>query len=81
MDLNAPIDLTIGPYETYEDEMFGYSRFEGYVTLRDEAESRSSSGLAGTCRNWKIIRDGRPVSQSEARLAAPIRVVNEVQCW
>jgi hypothetical protein len=40
MDLDAPIDVTIGPYETYEDELFGYkAAFEAYVTLRDEAES------------------------------------------
>src|SRR5262249_52094860 len=24
MELDSPIDLTIGPYETYEDELFGY---------------------------------------------------------
>ena len=24
MDLDAPIDITIGPYETYNDELFGY---------------------------------------------------------
>src|SRR6266446_9426997 len=35
MDLDAPIDVTIGPYETYEDEMFGYKAgFEAYITLR-----------------------------------------------
>ena len=40
MDLDAPIELTIGPYETYEDELFGYkAAFEAFVTLRDEAES------------------------------------------
>ena len=40
MDLDAPIEVTIGPYETYEDELFGYkAAFEAYVTLRDEAES------------------------------------------
>src|SRR2546421_5300515 len=40
MDLDAPIELTIGPYETYEDELFGYkAAFEAYVTLRDEGES------------------------------------------
>src|SRR5262249_219039 len=40
MDLDAPIDVTIGPYETYEDELFSYkAAFEAYVTLRDEAES------------------------------------------
>ena len=24
MDLNSPLDITIGPYETYNDELFGY---------------------------------------------------------
>jgi hypothetical protein len=24
MDLDAPVDVTIGPYETYEDGIFGY---------------------------------------------------------
>src|SRR6185436_15990181 len=40
MDLKGPIDVTIGPYETYEDELFGYkAAFEAYVTLTDAAES------------------------------------------
>src|SRR6185369_17932692 len=40
MDLDSPIDLTIGPYETYEDELFSYkAAFEAYVTLRDDAET------------------------------------------
>src|SRR5262249_10403118 len=40
MKLDAPIDITIGPYETYMDELFGYkAAFEAYVTLRDDAET------------------------------------------
>ena len=40
MALDSPIDLTIGPYETYEDELFSYkAAFEAYVTLRDDAET------------------------------------------
>ena len=40
MQLDAPIDVTIGPYETYNDELFGYkAAFEAYVTLRDEQET------------------------------------------
>jgi hypothetical protein len=39
MDLDSPIDVTIGPYETYEDGLFGYkAAFEAYVTLRDDEE-------------------------------------------
>src|SRR5262249_52482432 len=33
MKLDAPIDVTIGPYETYNDEIFGYkASFEAYIT-------------------------------------------------
>ena len=42
MDLDAPLDITIGPYETYNDELFGYkAAFEAYVTCatRRRAES------------------------------------------
>src|ERR1044072_4459680 len=40
MDLKSPIDLTIGPYETYEDELVRYKAgFEAYVTLTDAEES------------------------------------------
>src|SRR6185437_4922292 len=39
-DLDAPVDFTIGPYETYNDELFGYkAAFEAYVNLRDEEET------------------------------------------
>ena len=56
MDLDSPIDVTIGPYETYEDELFSYkAAFEAYVTLRDDAETASSRSLAVTCRSWRTI--------------------------
>ncbi len=69
MDLDAPIDVTIGPYETYADEMFGYkATYEAYVTLRDEAETAKLDALqylpAGTGRPFA---DGGPVPQSETR--------------
>ena len=78
MDLDAAIDVTIGPYETYEDELFGYkAAFEAYVTLRDDAESA------------KLQRFGRYLQELESNLpiearyrnprigaAAPIRVVD-----
>lgn len=44
MDLDAPLDITIGPYETYNDEIFGYkAAFEAYVNLRDDKESNKLS--------------------------------------
>src|ERR1700721_883061 len=40
MDLDAPVDVTYGPYETYQDEIFGYkAAFEAYINVRDDKES------------------------------------------
>src|SRR5688500_3482609 len=48
MELDSPIDVTFGPYETYEDELFSYkAAFEAYVTLRDEAESAKLVKFSG----------------------------------
>lgn len=40
MDQDGAVELTIGPYETYEDRLFGYkAAFEAFLTLTDPAES------------------------------------------
>jgi hypothetical protein len=40
MDIDSPIEVTIGPYETYEDGLFGYkAAFEAFITVADPAES------------------------------------------
>ncbi len=80
MDLDAPIDVTIGPYETYEDELFNYkAAFEAYVTLRDDAESAK---LARFSRYLQELEDHLPIDAGyrnpQLGAAAPIRVVNEV---
>ncbi|CAL1399937.1 unnamed protein product [Linum trigynum] len=37
MDLDSKIDVTIGPYETYEDSLFGYkATFESFIGIRDD---------------------------------------------
>lgn len=80
MDLDAPIDVTIGPYETYEDEMFGYkAAFEAYVTLRDDAETAKLTKFSGYLQE---LEDNLPMDPKYRNLklgaASPIRVVNEV---
>lgn len=80
MDLDSPIDVTIGPYETYEDELFGYkAAFEAYVTLRDEAESAK---LAKFSAHLQDLEDHLPIDAKyrnpKLGPASPIRVVNEV---
>src|SRR5215470_10362669 len=40
MDLDSEIDVTFGPYEVYEDDLFNWkAAFEAFVTVRDKAES------------------------------------------
>jgi hypothetical protein len=80
MDLDAPIDVTIGPYETYEDELFGYKAgFEAYVTLRDAAESAK---LVKFSQYLQEIEDHLPIEAKyrnpKLGAASPMRVVNEV---
>lgn len=41
MDVTGPIEITIGPYETYADELYQYkASFEAFVALRDQEESK-----------------------------------------
>ncbi len=80
MDLDAPIDVTIGPYETYEDELFGYkAAFEAYVTLRDVAESAK---LTKFSKYLQELENNLPIEPEyrnpKLGAASPMRVVNEV---
>jgi hypothetical protein len=80
MDLDAPLDITFGPYETYNDELFGYkAAFEAYINIRDDQES---ARLAFLGQHLQEIENNLPedTRYRVARLgaAAPIRVVNEV---
>ena len=80
MDLDAPIDVTIGPYETYEDELFGYkAAFEAFITLRDEAESTKLAKFSGYLQE---LEDNLPIDpryrNPKLGAASPIRVVDNV---
>ncbi|HTG88026.1 MAG TPA: hypothetical protein VL907_13360 [Pyrinomonadaceae bacterium] len=80
MDLDSPIDVTIGPYETYEDELFSYkAAFEAYVTLRDDAETAK---LAGFSSHLQELENNLPMDPKyrnpKLGAASPIRVVNVV---
>lgn len=80
MDLDSPIELTFGPYETYEDELFSYkAAFEAYVTLRDEGETEK---LAKFSQHLQELEDNLPMDAKyrnpKLGAASPIRVVNNV---
>jgi len=80
MDLDAPVDVTYGPYETYQDELFGFkAAFEAYINVRDDKES-ARLGFLGS--HLQDIENNLP-EDPRYRVAklgalAPIRVVNEV---
>jgi hypothetical protein len=80
MKLDAPIDVTIGPYETYNDELFGYkAAFEAYITLRDDNESAKVKSFADHIQE---IENNLPLDAKyknpKLGALAPIRVVNQV---
>jgi len=74
------IEIVIGPYEVYEDELFGYkAAFESFITLVDQEESKKLAVL------------GKYVDEMEKQLpiedkyknfnrgkSSPIVIVNEV---
>ena len=80
MDLDAPLDITIGPYETYNDELFGYKAgFEAYITIRDDKETGRLQEFAGRLQD---VENNLPIDpryrNPKLGAEAPIRVVNEV---
>ncbi|MCO4798968.1 MAG: Zn-dependent hydrolase [Colwelliaceae bacterium] len=62
MDMkNNPIDIVIGPIETYEDQLFGYrAAFESYVLVKDMAWSEK---LAKYAAFLPELQKGLPVSK------------------
>ena len=80
MDLDAPIDITIGPYETYNDEIFGYkAAFEAYVNLRDDEETAKLKFFGD---HLQEVENNLPIDPKyrnpKLGSQAPIRVVNEI---
>jgi Peptidase family M49 len=80
MEVDAPLDVTIGPYETYNDELFGYkAAFEAYICIRDDVETEK---LKDFSRHLQEIENNLPIEPGYRNLklgaTTPIRVVNEV---
>jgi hypothetical protein len=80
MELDAPIEPTIGPYEVYEDEWFNFkAAFEAFITLRDDVETKKLESFAS---HLQELENALPIDPKfrNAKLGAlaPIRVVNVV---
>lgn len=77
MDLDSLLEITIGPYETYEDGMFGYkAAYEAFVTISDPA---ASERLAIYKHELPGMEQNLPIPDSmktERGAESPIRVVD-----
>src|SRR6185369_3310754 len=80
MDLDAPIDLTFGPYETYNDELFNYkAAYEVYVTLRDDAETNKLKAFTAHLQEIENNLPEDPKFRNpKLGATAAIRVVNSI---
>ena len=80
MDLDSTVEITIGPYETYEDGLFGYkAAFESFVTVTDPVES---GRLAKFKDELPWLESQLPIPDEHKNMSrgseSPIRVVDEV---
>ncbi|CAA6671017.1 unnamed protein product [Spirodela intermedia] len=71
MELDSKLDVTIGPYETYEDELYGYkATFEAFIGVKRRSSYLSSQTLGD---NLQITS-----TSLKMLLPAPIRVIRLV---
>jgi len=80
MDLDSPVDVTIGPYETYNDELFGYkAAFEAYVNVRDAKETAKLNFFG---QHMQELENNLPIEPKyrnpKVGAIAPMVVVNQV---
>ncbi len=78
--LTGDIELVIGPYETYEDELMGFkAAFESYVCVVDQEES-AKLAIIETFREALVANYPLPPDMiiEPKGLASPIKVVNEI---
>jgi len=74
------LDVTIGPYEVYEDNLFNYkAAFEAFICVRDPEESKKLDGLKGYLlkmeKNLPIPDEHKELDRGTA---SPISVVDIV---
>ncbi len=76
------IEVVIGPYEVYEDRLFGYkASFESFVTVKDPVESKKLKTIA---KYLVEMEKNLPIPDMYKNfnrgLSSPIAVVYEVYC-
>ena len=80
MDLEGDIEVVIGPYEVYEDGLFGYkAAYEAFVCIVDQEESQKLEKIS---KYLNAMEDALPIPDRHKNFdrgaSSPIKVVNEV---
>ena len=80
MDLDSAIEVVIGPYETYEDQLFGYkAAFEAFICV---AQPEDSARLEVFKSELPFLERNLPIPDEhknfERGSESPIRVVDEL---
>ena len=80
MDLDSKIEVVIGPYEVYEDELFGYkASFESFVTVVDPLESKKLQVIGEYLNEMeKNLPYADKYKNFQRGSSSPIKVVQEV---
>ncbi len=80
MDLDSPLEVVIGPYETYEDGLFGYkAAFEAFICIAQPEDSKRLERYKG---ELPFLERHLPIPDEYKNLHrgtdSPIRVVDEI---
>lgn len=80
MDLDGKIEVVIGPYEVYEDQLLNYkASFESFVCVVDKGESAK---LAVYARHLPAMEENLPIPEKDKNhhrgTDSPIKVVQEI---
>ncbi len=80
MDLHGPIEVVIGPYEVYEDNLFNYkASFESFVTVVDAPESAKLAAYAHALPDMeRNLPEPEQYKNLSRGTESPIRVVQEI---
>ena len=80
MDLDSQIEIVIGPYEVYEDELFGYkAAFEAFITVVDPVESQKLQIIGKYLNEMeKNLPYAEKYKNFDRGSSSPIKVVQEI---
>src|SRR5262245_27123975 len=80
MDLDSPIEVVIGPYEVYEDNLFNYkAAFESFVTVVDKPESEKLAAYAKALPDMeRNLPEPDQYKNLKRGTESPIKVVQEI---